>query len=154
MDGRILEISIVLDPVPPMDVMKEATLNLMAHIPREEIVYFRTRGDSMAVDNVSAQFPYLRALHFEKTALYVAFPKPTPGIDGEIFPSLQHLTLDRASARDDDWGPLTTFLAHRASSGNQLDTLETRGSHPPHPGAEEGIRRAVREFRMTDVSEF
>ena len=150
---KFMEIIIWLDSVPPMDVMREMTLNLIAHAPREEVVYFQTFHNPVAMEEVSAQFPHLRALHLWKTPLRVVFPKPTPGMDREMFPSLQHLTLDHVSARRGNWSPLTAFLARRVSSGNQLDTLEMSCSSPLHPDTEEGIRRAVREFRVTNVGE-
>lgn len=109
---------------------------------------FLVRGDAVAMEEVSAQFPHLRALRFGGTPLHVAFPNPTPSIDGEIFPSLQHLTLDCVSAEGGNWGPLTTFLARRVSSGSQLDTLEICRSSSLHPDVEELIRRAVPEFRV------
>jgi hypothetical protein len=148
-----VEIVVKLDPVPPMDLLKEVTLNLVAHTPREEIIYFRATNNPVFIADLSVQLPHIRALHFNRTLLHLAFPKPTPGMDRELFPSVRHFTLDRVFARLDDWSPLTTFLSRRASSGSQILTLETIISNPPYPGAVEDIRRAVREFRMDGVCE-
>ena len=37
--GTFVETSIRLDQIPPKDLLEEALLNLIAHVPREEIVY-------------------------------------------------------------------------------------------------------------------
>jgi hypothetical protein len=147
-------VTIELDPMLPKDILEEVTVDLIAHAPPEEIFYFRAYGNAVATEVISVQFPSLRALHFKEVPLHVAFPKPTPGRDMEIFPSLRHLTLDQVVVGSRDWSPLTTFLARRASSGNRLDTLELIGYHPMQFGTEKSIRRVVREFRMTYGEEF
>ena len=146
---RLVTTSIQLGQVPPKDLLEEALLNLIAHVPREEIVYFRARGGPISSEAISTQFPYLRAMHFVGTPLGIAFPRSALDRD-RIFPCLQHLTLD--VNHDDNWNPLITFLDHLASSGNKLDTLEISGCYKMKPKVEEGVRRAVRESRMEQTS--
>ena len=147
-----MEVIIELDQVFPKDRLKEATLNLIAHAPREEVSYISAVNEPVVMADMSAQLPYLRALCFLGTPLHLAFPEPAPGMDGEIFPSLQHITLDRIFAPNGDWSRLITFLSRRASSGNQIITLDANIFFP-HPDTWEEIRRAVRVFRMDGASE-
>ena len=146
--ARLVTAGIQLGQVPPKDLLEEALLNLIAHFPREEVVYFRTCSGPISTKAISAQFPYLRAMHFHGTPLDIAFPKSALDRD-RIFPCLQHLTLD--VEHDNNWKPLITFLDHLASSGNKLNTLEISGCYEMEPEEEEGVRRAVQEFRMKKV---
>ena len=146
-----LEVTVQLDPIPPKRLLEEVILDFVAHVPQEEVVYLRLDRNPTATKEMSTKFPNISALRFERATLHVAFPNQPPDVDSEIFPSLQHLTLDEVAVRDSNWGPLTTFLAHRASSGNRIDTLEIFHRYHMRPEVEESIRGAVREFRMTDI---
>ncbi|KAF9785010.1 hypothetical protein BJ322DRAFT_1210989 [Thelephora terrestris] len=139
--------TIHLNPMPPKDLLEGAFLDLIAHVPREEVVYFQACRRPITTEAISAQLPYLKAVRFEQTPLDVAFPESILDRDN-IFPRLRHVFLDGISVCRDDWSPLTTFLYRFASSGKELDTLEIGGNFEMHPGVEEMIRRAVREFRM------
>ena len=127
--------------------MEEALLNLITQVPREEVVYFQACSRPISTEVISAQLPYLRAMHFDTTPPDLAFPKSILD-QGRMFLHLQHLTLDWVDECGDNWSPLTTFLDHLASSGNKLDTLEIGGSYDMHPRVEERVRSAVQEFRM------
>ena len=151
--ATLVEIVIHLDPMPPVDILDEVLLDLIASVPREEVVYFQTCNSPISTEVMSAQLPYLKAIHFEKTPLDVAFPKSTLGRD-EIFLYLQHIILSQVVARRGGWTPLTTFLDYLASSGNKLDTLEINGFCDMHRAVEKRVRRAVREFRVTEDIEF
>lgn len=145
---KFMEITIYLDQLLPDAA---AILDLIAHAPREEIVYFRTYGRPVTAQAMSAQFPRLKALHFEGTPLPVAFPGPNPDQHADIFLSLQRVNLDRVIVPHGDWGPLTTFLARRASSGRRLDTLEINGPVVIRAEVMESLRGAVGVFRLTDI---
>ncbi|KAF9643834.1 hypothetical protein BDM02DRAFT_3122884 [Thelephora ganbajun] len=132
----------------PKDVMEKLTLDLIAHVPREEFVYFKTCEQPVAMEDVSARFPNLKALHFLGTPLPAIFPTSNLDMDGVIFPSLQYVFLDSVVVKDDDWSPLTTFLARRSSSGNPLHSLGIAGRYFMCPEVLRSIRSVVREFRM------
>jgi len=125
--------------------MVEMTLDLIAHVPREEIVYFRVCGKPPAMEEVSARLPNLRGLHFERTPISATFPKANIDGDGEIFRCLQYIYLDRAVVGGDGWRPLITFLLWRARSGRLLHSLVIAGSYRTLPNISQG---AVREFRL------
>ena len=138
-----LSIGIYLDETPPKDLLERAILDLITYTPQEEITYFHAFKEPLAIEVISAHFPNIKALHFGDTSIRPG----NLGGDREIFPSLQSIYLHDVIVGDDDWSPLTTFLARHASSGNQLDTLEVFGS--PHMCIEvvEDIRNMVRHFR-------
>jgi hypothetical protein len=145
---KFVDITIYLDQVLPNT---DATLDLIAHAPREDIVYFRTNGRPVTTQTISTRFPHLRALHYEGTPLSTAFPGPNPDEHPDVFPSLQRVNLDRVIVPHGDWGPLITFLARRASSGRRLDILEINGPVSIRAEVMESIKGVVGVFRLTDI---
>ena len=120
-----MEFTIGLDPVPG-DVQEKVTLDLIAHTPRVDVVYFQACGSLTVVDDLRAQLPNLKVPDLHMVRLYAVFSTPISE-DGshvqERFPPLQHIYLGRPIVNGYDWIPLVTFLARRASVGNQLDSL-------------------------------
>ena len=127
------------------DVRKRAVLDLVACIPREEVVYFKAQDNPIATEDTCTQFPSVRGLSFGGVPLSAAFPNPNLA-GGKIFPSLEHATLERVD--DDDWSPLMTFLASRVSSGNRLDTLMINDSPNMPLEAVGDIGDMVRELKI------
>ena len=140
-------VEIIVEPneAPRGEELDKTVLDLIAHVPREEIVFFETRGGRVAMGNVHARFPNLGALSFNATPLTAVFPNPNP--DG-VLASLRHVFLQNPVVNGGDWSPLMTFLSRRASSGNRLDSLEM--SYSPHMCLElvERIRSMVRGFSI------
>ena len=122
-------ITVALSGIPSRNALERVTLDLITHIPREEVVYFQTYNYSIATEDVYTQFPNLRALSFDSTPVPAAFPSPLVE-GGKILPSLEYVLLKEVSVGGGDWSPLMAFLACRVSSGNRLETLViTRCSH-------------------------
>ena len=139
-------IEISLSEIPPDDLLEGLVLDLLAHTPKEDVVYFRV--SEVATEAISTHFPNLRAAHFDETPLSTL---TNLGGDGKSLPSLRHVCLDEVVVDDGDWSPLITFLASRVSSGNQLDGLEV--FYAPHMCANvmEEIRSVVRHFRTEEL---
>ena len=153
--GTFATIIIRPDQALPQVSLEEDLRGLISSVPQEEVVYIRAHGRPVSIQVVSNQLPYLRAIRFDRTPLHVAFPESN--LDRhKISPHLQHIRLNLGSVRRGDWRLLTTFLDHLASSGNRLDKLELEvdTSCEMDPEVEEGIRKAVREFRVTYEDEF
>ena len=144
--NTFVTITVVLNGALGVDVVKRATLDLITHVPREEVVYFQTYDNPIAMEDTYTQFPNVRALSLCTIPLSKAFPKSTTVGDGRIFPSLEHVLLKNTFASEGDWSPLMTFLARRVSSGNRLDTLTITNSSVC-PEVMEGIRGMVRELK-------
>ena len=130
----------------PEVLRDKVTIDLIAHVPREEIVYLQTCGIPLAMGEISTQLPNLRGLHFVGTPLHTAFPESNLDMGDETFPSLRYVLLDRVIVDCGDWGPLTTFLDCRATSGNRLHTLVIVGSQHMGPAERGNFEKVVQEF--------
>ena len=84
-------ITIRLNSIFCTDELERTTPDLIAHVPREEVVYFQTRDDPVAMEDISAQFPTVRALSPDAVFLSAVFPNSNPVGDGKIFLSLERL---------------------------------------------------------------
>ena len=129
---------------PPGDSLGVAIFDLIAHTPRDEVVYFQTRNDTVAMKDLHALLSNLRGLHSDHASLSCAFRALDLGEVGEIFPSLQFVFLDPVVADDADWSPLATFLDRRVASGNPLHTLVVSGRVP---NVWKELERAVRVYK-------
>jgi len=145
--GSFVEITMLLNRQ-PYTVQDRAVLDLVACIPREEVVYFKAQTNPVTTEDIWTQFPNIRALSFDAVPLSEAFPSPRPDVEGQKFPPLEHVLLE--SVDDDDWSPLMTFLTRCVSSGNRLDTLVIGSSTDIPPEVVEDIRGMVRELKIDD----
>jgi len=141
-------IIVVLNVMDRRDILTRAAQDLIAHTPREEVSYFQTYNNPVAMEEMYIQFPHLRALSSSLIPLPKAFPNPGPVGNGKVFPSLEHIRLEQVVVDGGDWSPLINFLAARASSGNRLDTLVITNSAGMHSEVMEGIRGLVRELKI------
>ena len=147
--SRFVSVTMELDQTPG-DLLEKGVLDLIANTPRDEIVHFVPSCRLAAVEDISAQFPNLRTLRFEtgEIPLPTIFPELKVGGNEVVLPSLQQIEFLRRPD-DDDWSPLTTFLAHRASSGDRLGSLTIIYSHLC-PEVQERIRSTVQTFHHFD----
>jgi len=127
-------------------VRERAVLDLVAYIPPEEVVYFKALVNPITTEDIWTQFPNIRGLSYDCVSLSAAFPSPRLDNEGNIFPPLEHVLLERVD--DDDWNPLITFLARRVSSGGRLDTLVISDSTDVPPEVVEVIKGMVRELKI------
>jgi len=150
----VLDLTIWRQAGIPDEARDQLTLDLIAHIPWEDIVYFRTCGRLTALKDLHVRMPDLEALDLRSVPLY-----PTLSVldsqDGsqaqERFPpSLQHLFLEELILNGYDWVHLIAFLFRRASSGNGLDSFRNGG--PCHMCAPVGQRICgmVRRLKIED----
>ena len=137
----------------PKELLYKGVLDLIAHVPQDEIVYFRTWSDPLAMDDLFTRLPNLKALHTVNTPLLAVFPESNLDGDEKIFPSLRHVFLEQLVVSDGDWTPLMGFLARlRVSSGNQLDSLTVVDSPHMCPEVMRRIRGMVQEFKVDRMS--
>jgi len=141
-------IIVVLNVVDRRDIVKRASLELIAQAPREDVVYLLTDNDPVVMEDTYTQFPNLRKFSSSDAPLSNIFPNPNLIGDDKIFPSLEHIRLEPRFRLTADWSLLVTFLEHRASSGNPLDTLVIDRFTHLCPEVEKGIRSMVRELTM------
>ncbi|KAF9653314.1 hypothetical protein BDM02DRAFT_3182856 [Thelephora ganbajun] len=132
--------------MPPDYSPEKVVLDIIVHIPQEEIVYLQTYGNPTAMENIYTRSPNLRALQSERMPLSAVVPEPNPNGEDRFLSSLQYVSFERLVGVDGDWTPLTNFLYCRPSSGKRLHSLEMVGSCNIHPEVVEDIRGAVQEF--------
>ena len=137
-------VEIDLNETPLKGLLERVAPDLLAHTPQEEVIYFHVLYDPTSLAAIFAQFLNIRVLRFYQAPLSTL--SDLVG-DGQIFPSLQYAFLDRVEVDDDDWNPLVTSLARRASSGNQLGVLEIFDSSHMCTKVEGDIRGVVRRFQ-------
>lgn len=85
------------------------------------------------VNDLYPHLPGLDVLDLDAVNLSTVFPMPDngePPVYEKIPPSLQHLSFDWLFLGDHRRSPLTTFLYHRASTGNPIVSLTV--SNSPH----------------------
>ena len=70
------------------------------------------------------QFPNLKTLHLNHISLSDVFLGPKTFENSVIPVSLENITLEGLTVDDGGWGPLLTFLAHRAFVENPLHMLK------------------------------
>jgi len=145
-----VRVNVVLCRTPRREILERAALEFTTYAPRDDIVHFRMYNKFTIGVDTCTQFPNLRALSFYNISLSAAFPNPNLAGEGKISPSLEHIFLEDMDVDDADWSPLVTFLAHRMSSGNRLDTLVIVPPDYMRPAVMEGIRGMVRELRIED----
>ena len=125
-------------------------LDLITHVPLEEVVFLRSVGCPIFMTDLYARLPNLQVLDLVGVNMSTVFPTPDQGesrVYEEIFPSLRHISFDSHY----DWGPLMAFLSYRASVGNPIVSFTTFDS--PHLSREvvEGIRGMVAKVRISEM---
>ena len=138
---------IMFSGAPDKDVLERAAFDLTTYAPREAVVHLRMHHQLATVVDTYTQFSNLRALSFYHIPVSAAFPNPNL-IGKKVLPSLEHIFLDNVVIHDADWSALVTFLAHRVSSRNRLDTLVIVRSPHMCPQVVDRIRGMVRELRI------
>ena len=140
-------IAMLLSGTPDRNMLGRAVLDLIAYAPLEEAVYLHACSNPI-IEDTRTRFPNLRTLSFDKMFLSAAFPNPDLIVDRKILPSLEYVLLKDVVADEGDWTPLTTFLARRVSSGNQMDTLVITGFTHVCRQVVEDLRDMVRELKI------
>ena len=138
----------------PDDVRNQLTLDLIGHIPREEIAYFRTCERLAAIKDLRVRMSNLKAMDLGVIPLYPTFSvldsQGGSQVEERIPPSLQLLFLGELILNGYDLIHLIAFLHRRASSGNALDSLRIEG--PCHMCLEVSlrVRSMVRRLKIDE----
>ena len=145
-----VSINVELDQA-QQSLLEGLTLDLIAHIPRDDVVYFRTCGNLAVVKNLRVQLPNLQTLDLLRLPLPAIFPRVDrhPSDMQEILPpSLQHIFMKQAFVGSLNWLPLVAYLTRRAASGNRLDSLLIDGPCHVCWSVTVKVKALVREFKI------
>lgn len=139
----------MVDPILPGSLVVKLRLDFMALIPQEHIVSLDMDYSFEVPDELFIAMPNIEILGLSKVTLSDGFLQPSP--DGpyagtKLFPSLRSLSLEDFTVEDDNWEPLTTYLAHQTSSG-QVISLDVSSEHTlVPPEVKKRIQELVEEF--------
>jgi len=111
--------------------------------------FARITGDRMsrrhvAVNDLYPHLPGLKVLDLDAVDLSSVFPMSNhdePPVYEKIPPSLHHLSFGWLFLDDHRWSPLTTFLSHRASTGNPIVSFTITNSPHMCRGGGRGYKR-------------
>ena len=150
---KAVELKISFDIPPPTPLLKKAVLDLMAHVPREEVTHFWLYEKRIGMRDIYPNLPNLKTLNIIYTSLPEVFPGPDTLENGATLVSLSNITLEWLTVDNGDWSPLLTFLAHRASTGTPLQMLKVTGASHMCLEIAEDIKGMVEvsEIRDTDL---
>jgi hypothetical protein len=105
----------------PRDAGKKLSCDVLALLPQESIVSFKT--DLLVTEEVVVAMPNLETLYLLYPVVSDGFLLPVPSgpnADKKLLPSLRQLYLEHPEVEGDNWGPLVTYLAHQTSGGQAI----------------------------------
>ena len=116
-----------------MSAEDELCINLVAHTPREHVVYFGGNTSIHPMEETVAAMPKLQELHLINQMLDDRFLHPSlggPFVNGKLFPSLQHLHLEDTFLYEGHWSPIIPYLIHQTSGGQRISlTISGKPQH-------------------------
>ena len=124
-------------------------LNIIAHIPQEEVGEVTTTVPILHSEELCTRMRNLTHLHLKGVDLSTWLVEPAtrePHVFKDLLHGLRSISITRSGLSGDDWSPLTNFLARRAAVGNRISSLSLRGYPPMGEDVVESIRRAVEVF--------
>ena len=109
------------------------SIDLVAHTPREHVVYFHGNMGTDAVRKTVAAMPNLQELHLIDPVLVGGFLQPDwsgPLANKKLLPSLRCLCLENPVLSGEDWNPVISYLTHQTSGGQGISlTISGPGQH-------------------------
>ena len=129
--------------------MEKIGLDLIAHIPWEEVVNLRTTLPHPTLGGTVRQDVQPGALHLVDMDVSTSFVEPD--VRGsqtlnDLLPSLDSISIIRPVLSDGDWGPFIDFLTRRAAVSNRISSLKIDGF--PYMDADV-VERILRMWMVT-----
>jgi len=113
-----------------LEVHKGLFIDTLTHLPREGVVYLKTNLMVAEMVDILIKMPNIEHLYFFDMIIRKGFLLQGSGETNthqNLLPSLKRLYLENVQTEDEDWGPLITYLTHKASD-NQAISLEVFGN--------------------------
>ena len=141
------EFTMYLSEHAPLDARMELYTNILALLPKERIVYFRT--DSQGVEGMIVGMQNLEFLYLIEAVVSNGFLLPEqdgPNASKKLLPSLRRLYIQPIAADDNDWDPLVYFLTQQAVGGQPISLGLSDKSVHICSGVLKEIEGLVKEF--------
>ena len=151
-DSAEVYLSVHVMAIDPMMKDEEAVrlgFDLIAHIPREQIVHLKTtlpilRSEELCIG--MRNLTYLRVSHPDLSTWFIEPDIWGPDTSRELLRSLDRLDISRPTLGGGDWIPLTNFLTRRAAVGNRISLLLLKHYPLMRPEVVESIEQVVEVF--------
>ena len=127
--------------------------DLIASGPRESTRGLDTDLPTSRLEDLLVAMPNIETLQLHDVKLFEGFLQPDPSgpySKARLLPSLRSLCLEGVTLVNNDWGPLTRYLAYRLSESNGETIRLTIRGLVPHlcPDVAKEIRDLVQEFNF------
>jgi len=110
-------------------------------------VFFDADLDIKLPEEVPFVMPNIKTLYLSSVELSKGFPQPDgPHANRKLFHSLRLLYLEGVNLNNNDWGHLTTYLAHQTSDGQTISLKVQGGSPYMAPDVVDEVKGLVEEF--------
>jgi len=138
--------SAILHGTPKKGETEELCLDIVTHIPREEVACLRIKSPILRPSELCVKMHSLVHLHLSSVDLSKWFVEPDAHEPRELLPRLGYVTVP-GSYFGSDWSPLTDFLSRRAAVAGWVPLLRL-------PVEDFGIRTSsgVTTFRIAQGS--
>ena len=146
-------VDIVMSGALKKEEAEQTGLDLITHIPREQVVSLQTALPILRSE-LCVEMRDLTYLHLIEVDLSTWFVEPDirgPHIFKELLPSLDRILIVWSTlSGDDGWSPFTNFLSRRAAAGNRISSLRLCRCPPIDDDVVETIKCAVKTFENED----
>jgi len=125
--------------------------DLIAHIPLERVTNLQTnlpilRSEDLCVE--MCRLTYLRLICMDLSRWFIEPDIRGPRTFKDLLRGLDRIDIMKPVLGGGGWSPLTNFLTRRAAVGNQISSLRMSGHPWMSPEVVDGIKRAVKVFRV------
>ena len=159
-DGAVqfIIVDAFMDWTPGKEEAERIGFGLITCIPRDEVGRLWTNLPILRSEELCIEMCHLTCIRLVEVDLSMFFAEPEdrgPHASKDLLRSLDSIWMTRPILSGGDWSPLTNFLSHRATIGNQISLLNFRGRPHMDEDVVESIKRAVEVFEDdgTDESE-
>ena len=149
--GWFVEVSGFMDVELGDDEADRLCLDLISHIPREQIISLQTSLPILLSEELCIEMRNLTNLHLGAVDLSTWFAGqniPIHHTFKKYLRGLDHIVITEPVLSGGDWSPLTNFLSQRAGAGNRVSSLRLRG----HPRMDQSVVESIE--RLVKVVDF
>ena len=153
---QFIAVEAFMDRTPGKEEAERIGFGLITCIPRDEVGRLWTNLPILRSEELCIEMCHLTCIRLVQVDLSMFFAEPEdrgPHASKDLPRSLDSIWITRPILSGSDWSPLTNFLSHRATIGNQISSLSF--GDRPHMAEDvvESIKRAVEVFEDDGTDE-